>query len=225
MNHKPSLLIFDVNETLLNMQPIQKEINDALNSPLAFDSWFCQLLQFSSVETLTGKYHDFGEIGAAVLKMTAQKFSAEISEERIKEILGRIVELDAHPEVPEVLKKLRKAGFKLVALTNGGKDTVDRQLKNAKLDNYFDAVYSVEAVGKFKPHPDPYLYVLEKQQEKPEESILIAAHAWDIAGAQRAGLKTAFISRPGKFLYPLGEQPEMKGKDLRQLITFLEQAR
>lgn len=221
MTRKPSLLIFDVNETLLNMQPLQKEINKELGSKHAFNSWFCRLLLFSSVETLTGEYRDFGEIGAAVLKMTAQDFSTEISEERIKEILGKITELKPHPEVPEALEELRKAGFKLVALTNGGKDTVDKQLKNAKLGSYFDAVYSVEAVGKFKPHLETYQYVLEKENTRPENTMLVAAHAWDITGAKRAGLKTAFISRPGKFLYFLAQRPELMGENLKEIIPFL----
>lgn len=222
MHKKPLLLIFDVNETLLNMQPLQKKINEAIGSPFAFKSWFFRLLLFSSVETLTGKYRDFGEIGAAVLKMTAQEFSTEISEEKIKDILGIITELDPHPEVSQALEELKKAGFKLVALTNGGKDTVDKQLKNARIENFFDAVYSVEAIGKFKPHPDAYHYVLGKENTKPEDSMLIAAHAWDITGAQRAGLRTAFVNRPGKFLYPLAQQPEIMGKDLREIISFLK---
>ncbi len=221
MTKKVSLVIFDVNETLLNMQPLQEEINKELASPVAFKSWFCRLLLFSSVETLTGEYRDFGEIGAAVLKMTAQEFSTEISEDRIKNILGKITELAPHPEVPEALEELKKAGFKLVALTNGGKDTVDKQLKNAKLGSYFDAVYSVEAVGKFKPHPETYHYVLERENTRPEESMLVTAHAWDIAGAQRAGLQTAFISRSGKFLYPLAQRPELMGKNLKEIIPFL----
>lgn len=221
MLKKPLLLIFDVNETLLNMQPLKEEINKELASPVAFKSWFLRLLLFSSVETLTGEYRDFGEIGAAVLKMIAQEFSTEISEERIKEILEKITDLDPHPEVPEALEELRKAGFKLVALTNGGKDTVGKQLKNAKLRSYFEAVYSVEAVGKFKPHPETYHYLLEKENTQPEDSMLIAAHGWDITGAQRAGLQTAFISRPGKFLYPLAQRPELMGKNLKEIIPFL----
>lgn len=116
---------------------------------------------------------------------------------------------------------MKKAGFKLIALTNGGKDTVDKQLKNAKLGSYFNAVYSVEAVGKFKPHPETYTYVLEKEDTKPEDGMLIAAHAWDITGAQRAGLQTAFISRPGKFLYPLAQRPEIMGKNLKEIIPIL----
>lgn len=221
INIEPSLLIFDVNETLLNMQPFQKGINDALGSPLASDTWFCKLLQFSSVETLTGEYRDFGEIGAAVFKMTTQEFSTEISEERVKKILGKIKDLDPHPEVSEALEELKKAGFKLVALTNGGKNTVDKQLKNAKIGSYFHAVYSVEAVRKFKPHPEVYNYVLKEEKTKAEDSVLIAAYAWDIIGAQRAGLQTAFLHRPGQFLYPLAKRPEIMGKNLKEIIPFL----
>ena len=50
---KPKLLIFDVNETLLDMEPLKHSINTALGNQYAFDIWFPQLLQYSLVETLT----------------------------------------------------------------------------------------------------------------------------------------------------------------------------
>lgn len=224
MKKKPELLLFDVNETLLDMTKIKSEINRALNSDTAFLLWFSRLLEFSLAETLTGNYLDFGEVGKAVLKMTAKDFSTKISEEKIRDILGNTTRLPAHPEVAEALEKLKRAGYKLVPLTNGGKETLKKQLEFAGLAKFFDSTYSVESVRKFKPHPEPYLYALEQEKVEKEDAMLIAAHGWDILGAQRAGLRTAFISRPGKYLYPNGAPPEFMGKDLRdiadQLVTF-----
>ena len=221
MKKKPSLLIFDVNETLIDLDQLKKATNKALGSSKAFDFWFAQLLEFSSVETLIGSYRDFGEIGAAVFRMTAQKLSVEIQDKEIKEITGMIKELPPHPEVPDALKKLKNNGFRLVALTNGGKKTVDKQLEFAGIKDVFDSVYSVDAVQKFKPHPDPYNFVLEEEAVAPGDAMLIAAHAWDVLGGQQAGLQTAFISRPGKFLYPHGRQPEVKGKDVEDVANSL----
>ena len=220
MKNQPELLIFDVNETLLDMSKIKEGINEALNSESAFLLWFSRLLEFSLVETLTGNYVDFGEVGKAVLKITGRNYSVELSEEKISEILST-TKLPAHSEVPKALEQLKKAGYRLVPLTNGGKDTLAAQLEYAGLNKYFDSTYSVESVKKFKPHPDPYKFVLEQEEVAKENAMLVAAHGWDITGAQRAGLLTGFIGRPGKYLYPNGKAPEISGKNLQDLADQL----
>ncbi|HSI69365.1 MAG TPA: haloacid dehalogenase type II [Gillisia sp.] len=199
---KPGLLIFDVNETLLDMEPIKTSINESLNSNLASSIWFNKLLFYSLAETITENYLDFGKIGAATLRMTAQELSAEISDKKVEGILGQMTRLNPHPEVKEALQNLKTAGYKMVVLTNGGSKTVKKQLEHAGISQFFDEMYSVEAVKKFKPHPQTYAFVLEQENLEAGNAMLIAAHGWDIMGAGRAGLKTAFITRPGKFLYP-----------------------
>lgn len=215
------LLILDVNETLLDLEPMKRAINEAVSSPVAFENWFSKLLQYSMMETMTGRYCDFGDIGISALKMIAQKHTATLSEDKIQHILDRITKLAAHPDVPGALKKLKDAGFTLVTLTNGGQATVEKQLEYAQLTPWFDAIYSVTSVKKFKPHPDTYKFVLQQQKRPAADAILVAAHDWDIHGAQRAGLQAAFISRPGKYLYPGGKVPQFSAKTLEELARAL----
>lgn len=218
---KPQLLIFDVNETLLDLSPLKESVNKLLGSSNAFNDWFSKLIQFAMVKTLTEKYSDFGEIGAATLKMTSQKYSTFISEKEIVSTLKIIKQLKPHPEVKSVLETLKSEGFRLVTLTNGGSETLKTQMASAGLQNHFDALYSVESVQKFKPHPETYNYVLEKENIKPENAMLIAAHAWDIAGAQGIGMQTAFIKRSGKFLYPKVDKPDLICEDFDGLCKNL----
>ena len=91
-----------------------------------------------------------------------------------------------------------KEDYHLIALTNGNQETAEAQLKYAKIDEYFNGIYSVDVVGKFKPHPSTYKKVLKDYKLKAQEAIMVAAHGWDIAGAQNAGLKTVFVARKGK---------------------------
>ncbi|SDG64274.1 haloacid dehalogenase type II [Psychroflexus sediminis] len=217
----PQLLIFDVNETLLDLSPMKEGITKLLGNPNAYEDWFSILIQMAMVETLTDKYSDFGEIGAAALTMTSQKHSKSISEEDLKLTLHLIKELKPHPEVKEALEKLKSKGFRLVALTNGGRETLEQQMNYSGLESLFDGFYSVESVRKFKPHPDAYHHVLKKEKTSPEESMLVAAHAWDIAGAQQLGMQTAFIKRPGKFPYPKGKKPPLICKDFTELYMKL----
>ncbi len=215
------LLIFDVNETLLDLEPMRRTINEALSSRVAFETWFSKLLQFSLMETLTGHYRDFGDIGISALQTIAQKHTATLSEDKIRHILERMTNLETHPDVPGALKKLKEAGFRMVTLSNGGQATVEKQLENAQLTPYFDAVYSVASVKKFKPHPDTYNFVLQQQKRQAADAVLIAAHDWDIYGAQRAGLQAAFISRPGNYLYPGVKEPRFVAKALEELARLL----
>lgn len=221
MNNKIETLIFDVNETLLDLEPLKVSINNALGSEQAASIWFAELLQYSLVESITGTYHDFSELAAAVLKMNAQKHQKDFSEEKIKDILKPITKLQAYPEVAEGLEKLKKAGFKLVAFSNGTPAVLNEQLEFAGLSKYFEKILSVDTLKKYKPHPETYHFVLKETSTKPQNAMMVAAHGWDITGAMRAGLKTAFIQRPGKFIFPLSQKPAVEASNIKSLAEKL----
>ncbi|PTX44851.1 2-haloacid dehalogenase [Christiangramia gaetbulicola] len=216
-----STLIFDVNETLLDLQPLKDSINSALNDENAAEVWFSELLQYSLVESITGSYHDFSKIAASVLKMNARKHDLDLEDEKIGEILSPISSLHAYPEVAEGLAKLKQAGYKMIAFSNGKPSVLIDQLEFAGLQQYFDLILSVDAVKKYKPHPDTYSFAVEKAGAELNTSMMVAAHGWDIAGAARAGMQTAFIQREGKFVFPLAPEPTIISKDIRSLASEL----
>lgn len=218
---KPKLLIFDINETILDMSPLKDSINKTLKNDWAFDMWFPTLLQYSLVETITKNYKDFSEIAEATLKMIAIKLDIKLSEEDVKKTLSSITKLSPYPEVAHSLKILNEKGFKLVALSNGKPQVVSDQLKYAKIHHFFDKVLSIEEVKNYKPHTSTYHCAYSLMNILPEDTMLIAAHGWDIAGANRAGIQAAFISRPGKSLYPLATEPELIGSNLKEITKFL----
>lgn len=222
---KPKVIVFDVNETLLDMTPLKTSVGKALNGredllPL----WFSTMLHYSLVETLTENYHSFGEIGTAALMMVAETKGIDISyDDAKKSIVTPLRSLPTHSDVLGSLKKLRKEGFGIVSLTNSSPVGVATQFKNAGLTEFFDNSYTVEAIQKYKPHLDTYKMVLKDLGIKPNEVLMIAAHAWDLAGAQKAGLQTAFIQRPGKVLYPNVKKPDYIVKDLNELVKIFDQ--
>ena len=218
---KPQILIFDVNETLLDMHPLKRSINKALDNELAFDIWFPTLLQYSLVETITSAYNDFSAVAAATFKMIAKKFDKDFSKSEISEILRPIEQLQPHKEVVQALNLLKENGFKLVALTNGKPEIANSQLKYARIDHLFNDIFSVEEVKKFKPHAETYHYILKEYKAEASQAMLIAAHGWDITGGARAGLQTAFIKREGKSLYPLSPKPDIVGNNLSDVANSL----
>jgi 2-haloacid dehalogenase len=138
------------------------------------------------------------------------------AEERIK-ILQGMQHLPTHPDVIEGLTMLRQAGFRLVTLTNSVVSVGEAQIINAGLREYFEQLFSVDTVQRFKPAPEPYRMVAQAMGVKVSDLRLIAVHAWDIAGAMAAGCSAAFVARPGFFLDPLFTLPDVIGADLREV--------
>jgi len=221
MKNEVKTLIFDVNETLLNMEALKTSVNEALGHSSAFDCWFPKLLQYSLVESITGKYSDFSSIATAVLKMEAKSQGKDFNTGEIQQILSPVTSLEPYPDVVPGLERLKEGGFKMVALSNGKPDILEKQLKFAEIDQLFDKILSIEGCKKYKPHPESYNYAVEAAEGRAIESMMVAAHGWDIAGANRAGLKTAFINRQGKQLFPLAEKPDIDTSNIESLASLL----
>ncbi len=218
---KPKLLIFDVNETLLDMSKVKIAVNKLFNNQHAFDTWFSLLLQNAMVETITSTYHHFGEIAKASMKMTAEKLDYDIDDHNIENVIKMMIELPPHSDVVNGLKMLQKFGYRMVALTNGALSIVEKQMKYAQISSYFERLFSVEEVKAFKPKKETYSHVLKTLGVKANEALLIAAHSWDIAGGKSAGLQTAYIARKDQLLYPLMDAPEIIANELEQAADEL----
>lgn len=218
----PKVIFFDVNETLLDLAPLKQNVAKALGGRKELVTlWFTTMLQYSLVATVADRYQDFGDIGAAALQMVAGNHDISLTEDQAKEALKPIRSLPAHSDVPEALARLKDGGYTLVTLTNSSNKAVEEQMTNSGLKQYFEQLLSVEDVGMYKPHSRVYNWAARKMGVKPAESLLVAAHGWDVAGANWAGWQTAFISRPGQQLFPLAETPEMVLPDLNQVAEKL----
>jgi 2-haloacid dehalogenase len=211
--NKP-VLVFDVNETLLDMTPLKKSVNALLDNEQGFRIWFGMLLHYSIVSNSIKEYHDFSTIAAATVAMTAKSMQKKVNEAEIKEALSTIKTLQAYPDVEKGLKLLKDHGFRLATLTNSPPNSLKQQLLNSSLTNYFEKTLSIDNLKKYKPEAETYLWAAKELGVKPQEIILIAAHGWDIAGASHAGLKTCFIEREGQSLYGLSQKPNFQAKDI-----------
>ena len=224
ITEKPNVLFFDINETTLDMNAVKTAIAETLddNADLV-PVWFAQLLHHSLVDCATNQYHDFSEIGAASLVMVAHSQGISLSMDEAKAaITGPMTSLPAHADVVEGLRRLKQAGYTLVAFSNSAEAGLNKQLHHAGIRQYFDAVLSVSTMKRFKPFPDVYQWAVETMGVDTHESMMIAAHGWDVSGAKAAGLQTAFIERPGKMMYPLGLAPDLSVPDFLALASALD---
>jgi 2-haloacid dehalogenase len=213
--------VFDVNETLLDLAALDGEFQRLFGDPGMRVSWFGQLLQSAMVATITGRYTDFGTVGRAALEMTAARLGVELSEEDREAVVGGMTRLPAHPEVPGALRRLGDGGLRLAALTNSTERVATAQLEHAGIIGSFEAVLTADAVRRLKPAPEPYRMAADRLGVAPADVLLVAAHAWDVAGALAAGCQAAFVARPGKVLDPLADPPELVVADLDELADRL----
>ena len=220
---KPRVIFFDVNETLLDLQSMRTSVGKALDGKVELlPLWFSTMLHHSLVDTVSGQYHDFGQIGVAALQMVANNNGISLSVKQAKQaIVPPLLSLPAHPDVKEGLSNLKAAGYYMVSLTNSSNAGVKAQFEHAELIQYFDQRLSVEDIKIYKPDLRAYEWALKQLNIKPEEALMVAAHGWDIAGAKEAGLQTAFIARPGKQLYPLAPAPDYNVNNLIELVNIL----
>lgn len=195
---KPTV-VFDVNETLLDLAPISLWFDDRYGEELPAALWFAELLRLSFVSSTTNRYVPFPSLArSALVGVAATAGMAPPSSEDIAEIGGILERLPPHRDVVEGLSVLANHGVRITALTNSPREVAVRQLTNAGIAESFDAILSVEMVSRFKPHRSVYLAAAEQLGSSPSNLIMVAAHDWDIAGALAAGLSGVFVNRTGR---------------------------
>ena len=216
------LIVFDVNETLLDLETIRPTFDRIFDDPAAMRLWFAGLITYSEALTLAGVYVPFTDIGGAVLRMLAATRDLTITDADAAELTDRFATMPPHPEVPAALRRLRDHGFRLFTLTDNTLAISGRQLEHAGVIDVFERRFSVdETVHRHKPAPEAYQSVATALGVDPGHICLIACHVWDTIGAQSAGWQAALILREGNAPLSVGPQPDLIGRDLDQIADQL----
>jgi 2-haloacid dehalogenase len=212
----PSVCVFDVNETLLDIEFMAPLFQRLFGDRKAVREWFGQLILYSDAITLSGPYTTFFTLGQGILKMMGAIHNVSITEADVDELRTGMLTMPAHADVPEGLKQLKDAGFRLVTCTNSPPDPQTSPLKHAGIDVWFERSFSVDRVRRFKPAPQVYHMVAEELNVPLSAICMVAAHMWDTLGAQSAGCSAALIARPGNAPLPVHgiPQPQVVASDL-----------
>jgi 2-haloacid dehalogenase len=208
------VLVFDVNETLLDLSALDPHFQRVFGDAKVRVEWFQTMLQSAFLTTITGPYLPFGEHFKAALAITGERRGVRISKDDEQAILQQVRALPPHPEVRAALERLRDAGFRLAALTNSTAQVEEAQLRHAGLSDVFEKALSADSAKRLKPAAEAYQTAARELGVTTAQVRMVAAHAWDVQGALRAGCAAAFIERPGAVWNPLLEKPDIAGKDL-----------
>jgi 2-haloacid dehalogenase len=208
------LIVFDVNETLLDLQTMEPTFARIFGDKEAMRLWFANLVMYSLALTVAGSYVPFTDIGSAVMKMMAATQGIEIGDADRRELKEKFSTMPPYPEVPAALRKLRDAGFRLFTLTNNLVEVQTRQLAQGGIADLFERCFSVDSVKVYKPSRQTYAHVEKELDAVPSQLCLVACHTWDTLGAVAAGWEAAMIRRVGNDVLGVGPQPQIVGNDL-----------
>ena len=215
------LVVFDVNETLLDLQTMEPTFERIFGEKSAMRLWFANLILYSAALTVAGCYVPFTDIGSAVMKMLADTRGIKIGDNDKKELTEKFSTMPPHSEVPGALRKLRDAGFRLFTLTDNLLEVQTRQLEHGGIAHLFERRFSADGVKHHKPSPEAYAYVARELAVEPSQFCLIACHTWDTLGAVAAGWEAALIKRVGNDVLGVGPQPQIVGDDLDDVADQL----
>lgn len=195
----PRVVVFDVNETLSDMSPLGRRFADVGAPEWTATVWFASLLRDAFALTAAGGTPRFATLASAGLRtvLTGLPLNRDM-DDAVAHVMSGFTALEVHPDVPEGVRTLKRSGQRLVTLSNGSADIADRLLTNAELRDDFEHVLTVDDAGVWKPAAGSYAYAARVCGVEPAEMMLVAVHPWDIDGAARAGLKTAWINRDGR---------------------------
>jgi 2-haloacid dehalogenase len=192
------VVVFDVNETLSDMSVMAQRFADIGAEPGLARTWFASLLRDGFALTAAGTTESF----AALSRECLVGLLAGVDVDRdldaaVEHVLEGFRSLQVHPDVPGGVEGLTKAGLRLVTLTNGASSVSEGLLARAGLLDRFEALLSVEDAGVWKPAAGAYEYAARECGADIDAMLLVAVHPWDIDGAARAGMQTAWVNRSG----------------------------
>jgi 2-haloacid dehalogenase len=221
---QPTVLVFDVNETLLDVDSMHPRFEHLFGDRRVLREWFGHVILYSMTMTLSGLYRDLFALGQGMLHMLGTIHGVSLQPSDLDELTKGMMTMPAHADVVGGLQQLTSAGFRLVTLTNSAPDPAGRSpLEPAGLAPFFERQFSIETVRAYKPAPLAYHLVAQALDVPPSACCMVAAHVWDTVGAQSAGFSAALITRPGNAALPVAglPQPNVVAPDLPALAAKL----
>jgi 2-haloacid dehalogenase len=198
-------LVFDAMGTLFDLAPLRERLGAE-----ATEAWFERILHSAATLTMLGEFVPFTELARTTLATSCAKLGVEVDQ---ADVLAQLQRLPPAAGAREALEQADRA----FVLTNGGRDGGEALLANAGLDGLVERVFGVDEVRAYKPDPRPYRLVLDTIGD----ATLVAAHAWDIVGGVRAGMKGIWVSDGERLWpFPLEVAPHSTVSSLADVSTY-----
>ena len=182
--------------------------------------WRDKQLQYSWLRAVQGRHADFWQVTGEALDFTLAEL--RLADRGLRDrLMNSYLTLDAFPEVPEVLGRLKAAGLTTAILSNGTPTMLRSAVDNAGIAGILDFVLSVEEVGVYKPHPRVYRLAVDRLGLAPGEIVFVSSNAWDAYAASAFGLRVAWCNRYGQPHEYLPGAPDREIRTLAELPALV----
>lgn len=211
---------FDVFGTLVDPAGIADVLRPYAGerTPLLVTEWRRSQLEFAFRRAAMGRHLPFDRVTRAALDRAVVATGVDIPQPEREELVTAWTRLPPFPEAADALDRLRAAGHRCVAFSNGTPKGLQALLEHADLVSHLDDVLSVEQVGTYKPAPAVYEYLVEQGGIDSDATWLVSGNAWDVIGARAAGLRAAWVQRDvGVPFDPWENEPDLVVTDLTEL--------
>ena len=96
-----------------------------------------------------------------------------------------------YPGIKDALAALHRLAVKLAIVTSKGRQGTERGLRACVLEEYFNAIVTVDDTTEHKPHPAPVVEALDRLSAKAHEAVFVGDSPYDLQSGRAAGIRTA----------------------------------
>ncbi|MEO6623760.1 MAG: haloacid dehalogenase type II [Burkholderiaceae bacterium] len=165
-------------------------------------------------------YQPFWQLTRAALRYACQRLGLDLGGAQEEQLMNQYRCLAAFPENREVLQALKSRGVVTGILSNGDPAMLAVAVKSAGLGDLLDHVISVDAIRKYKTHPDAYAHGLKATGLPARQIAFVSCNSWDALAATWYGYQTLWVNRYQLPFEELGTQPVYIGSSLRDVLAL-----
>jgi 2-haloacid dehalogenase len=214
--------VFDAYGTLFDFASAAKGCHDMLGDGVdrLTALWRDKQLQYTWLRALQGRHADFWQVTGDALDFAMETLAIDKPGLRDR-LMGLYLTLDAFPEAPDVLERLKKADLRTAILSNGSPKMLEAVVRAAGLNTLLDAVLSVEEVGVYKPHPKVYQLAVDRLGTPVGAIAFQSSNAWDAYAASAFGMQVVWCNRYGQRPERLPGAPDRTVRSLAELPALV----
>ena len=214
--------VFDAYGTLFDFTSAAVRCRDLLGDKLdrLNTLWRDKQLQYTWLRAIQGRHADFWQVTGDALDFALDALAIGNPDLR-RRLMDIYRTLDAFPEVPATLERLKQAGLKTAILSNGSPAMLDAAVQHASISHLVDAVLSVEEVGVYKPHPKVYQLAVDRLAVEPSAIVFQSSNAWDAYAASAFGMRVVWCNRNAQRPERLPGKPDRVVTTLAELPTII----
>lgn len=162
------------------------------------EHWRQKQLQYTWLRAVTDAHTDFWTVTGEGLEWALERNGFGDDQELYDRLMALYRELQAYPEVPDMLTALKAGGMNTAILSNGAPDMLAAAVASAGIGGVLDDTLSVESVGVFKPDARVYDMVCRRFGCDTSEVLFVSSNGWDAGCATGYGFTTAWVNRAGE---------------------------